>query len=374
MQKRTEILKIDPDYPQKERIAKAADFIKKGKLVAFPTETVYGLGTDGLNPEAIRLLFKVKKRPPGKAVALLISDFADLNRLAKDIPPKAFKVIDRFWPGPLTIIFQATGLVPEIIRGKGLTAGISDTADISDTVGIRMPDNKIALALIESAKTPIACPSANISGECEPTTSQEVISSLADKIDLIIDGGKTRIGIASTLLDLTGKIPTILRKGAISSKELLKTLNSKHILFVCTGNTCRSFMAEKLFRKMAAEVEINLEIQSAGTSANPQGEIPLLSLKALEKEGIIPEKFTPTPLSERLIKKADLILVMEEYHQRRVLDILPSAKEKTFLLTDYAVLGKKDIPDPMGGSWEGYETCLIEIKKCLNQVITRLKE
>lgn len=374
MQKKTEILKIDPDYPQKEKIAKAADFIKKGKLVAFPTETVYGLGVDGLNPEAIRLLFEVKKRPMEKAVALLISDFADLNRLVKDISPEVFKVIDKFWPGPLTIIFWATDLIPEIIRGKGLTVDILDTVGISNTVGIRMPDNKIALALIESAKTPIACSSANISGECEPTTSSEVISNLADKIDLIIDGGKTKIGIASTVLDLTGKTPTIIRKGAISSEELLKTLNSKHILFVCTGNTCRSFMAEKLFQKMTGEAEINIEIQSAGTSPNPQGEIPLLSLKALEKEGIIAEKFTPTPLSEKLIRKADLILVMEEYHQQRVLDILPSAKGKTFLLTEYARLGKKDIPDPMGGSWEGYETCLTEIKRCLQQVITRLKE
>ncbi|MFH1562857.1 MAG: L-threonylcarbamoyladenylate synthase [Nitrospirota bacterium] len=368
MQKRAEILKINPDYPENEKITKAADFIKKGKLVAFPTETVYGLGADGLNPEALRLLFEVKKRPQGKAVALLISDFADLERLARDIPQEAFKVIDKLWPGPLTIILRATDLVPEIIRGKELTVGISDT------VGLRMPDNKIARALIESAKTPIACSSANISGEGEPTTSQEVISNLAGKIDLIIDGGKTTIGVASTVLGLTGETPTIIREGAISSEKLLKTLNSKHILFVCTGNTCRSFMAEKLFQKMAKEAGANLEIQSAGTSANTQGEIPLLSLKALEKEGIIPEKFAPTPLSERLIKKADLILVMEEYHQRRVLNILPTAMEKTFLLTEYAGLRKKDIPDPMGGSWEGYETCLIEIKRCLNEVIKRVAE
>jgi len=259
VQKRVEILKIDPNYIEKEKITKAANFIKKGKLVAFPTETVYGLGVDGLNIEAIKLLLKVKKRPQGKPISLLISDFNDIEKLGKDIPQNAWKIIDKFWPGPLTIILFATDLVPEIIRGKKLT------------VGIRMPNNKIALSLIESSQTPIACPSANISGTKEPTTPKEVIANLKDKIDLIIDGGKTKVGIASTVLDLTDKTPTIIRQGAISAKKLLKVLNSKHILFVCTGNTCRSFMAEKLLDKMAKEINFSVEVSSAGISAINQG-------------------------------------------------------------------------------------------------------
>lgn len=362
MKKKIEILKIDADYPEKEKITKAAEIIKKGNLVAFPTETVYGLGADGLNPEAIRLLFEVKERPEGKPIALLISDFNDIEKLAKNIPQEVWKVTDKFWPGPLTIILFATDLVPEIIRGKNLT------------VGIRMPDNKIALALIESSKTPIACPSANISGAKEPTTSQEVIANLKGKIELIIDGGKTKIGIASTVLDLTGKTPTILRQGAINSKELLGVLNSKHILFVCTGNTCRSIMAEKLFSKMAKDADLSVEVISAGTSAINKGAVSSLALKTLEKKGIKPDIVFSTLLTEKMIKKADLILTMESYHKEKVLSILPKALEKTFLLTEYAGLEKKDIPDPAGGSWEGYETCLVEIKKCLNGVIKRLME
>jgi len=360
VQKRVEILKIDTDYPEKEKMAKAANFIKKGKLVAFPTETVYGLGVAGLNSEAIKLLSQVKKRPKNKPISLLISDFNDIERLGKDIPQLAWKVIDKFWPGPLTIILLATDLVPQIIKGKNLT------------VGLRMPDNKIALSLIESAQSPIACSSANISGEKEPTTAQELMANLKEKIDLIIDGGKTKLGLASTVLDLTGKTPIIIRNGVIHSKELLGVLNSKHILFVCTGNTCRSIMAEQLFSNMVKETTLSIEVNSAGTSAISGGEVSPLTLKTLEKEGIKSEKTTITPLTERMIKKTDLILVMEDYHRKRVLDILPAAKEKTFLLNEYAGLGKKDILDPAGGSWEGYETCLQEIKKCLKQVMKRL--
>jgi len=360
VQKRVEILKINPDYPEKERIAKAANFIKQGKLVAFPTETVYGLGGDGLKAEVIKLLIQVKKRPKDKPIALLISDFNDVERLGKDIPQLAWKVIDKFWPGPLTIILWAGDLVPEIIKGKNLT------------VGLRMPDNKIALSLIESAQSPIASSSANISGDKEPTTAQEVIANLKKKIDLIIDGGKTKLGIASTVLDLTCKTPTIIRQGAIHSKELLGVLNSKHILFVCTGNTCRSIMAENLFSKVVKEANLAVEVNSAGTAAISSGEVSSLTLKTLEKEGIIPTKIFTTPLTERMIKKADLILVMEDYHKKRVVDMLPAAREKIFLLTEYAGLGKKEIFDPAGGSWEGYETCLQEIKKCLTRIIKRL--
>lgn len=363
MQKRAEILKIDPYYPENEKITKAANFIKKGKLVALPTETVYGLGVAGLNPEVIKLLFEVKKRPKGKPIPLLISDFSDMERLGKDIPQEAWKVTDKFWPGPLTIVLFATELVPDIIKGKNLT------------VGIRIPDNKIALSLIKSSQTPIACSSANISGDKEPTTVQEVIASLQNKIDLIINGGKTKIGLPSTVLDLTGKKPTIIRQGAIKAKELLEVLKAKHILFVCTGNTCRSIIAEQLFFKMAKEENLLVEVNSAGTSAINKGDVSSLTLKTLEKEGIISSSKTfSKPLTERMIKKADLILVMEDYHLKKVLDISPSAKKKTFFLTEYAGLEKKEILDPMGSSWEGYETCLIEIKKCLRQVITRLTE
>ncbi|MEW6606543.1 MAG: L-threonylcarbamoyladenylate synthase [bacterium] len=362
MQKGAEILKIDPIYPEKEKITRAANFIKKGKLVAFPTETVYGLGVDGLNKEGIRLIFEVKKRPISKPISLLISDFNELSRLAKDIPDDTWKLIDKFWPGPLTIILSASDLVPEMIMGE------------KRTVGIRMPDNKIALALIESSKTPIACPSANISGHKEPTTCEEVMAGLKDKIDLIIDGGKTKLGIASTVLDLTGKSPVILREGAIGSKELFRVLNSKNILFVCTGNTCRSFMAEKLFAKMAKETNFLVEVKSAGTSAINNGNVTPMSLKILENEGILPTAAFSTLLNEQMIKKANLILTMESYHKERVESILPSAKGKTFLLSEYVGLGKKEIADPIGGSREGYETCFLEIKKCLTRLIKKLME
>ena len=199
MSRKTRIFRIEAGYADIGRVAGA--IIRDGGTVAFPTETVYGLGADALNPDAVRKIFEAKARPPDNPLIVHISSKEQLHDLVKDIPKRAFDLMDAFWPGPLTMTFKRKDLVPDII-----TAGL-------DTVAVRMPDNPIALGLIEGAGTPIAAPSANRSGMPSPTTAQHVIADLDGRIDAVIDGGAVKIGVESTVVDMTSEIPVLLRPG-----------------------------------------------------------------------------------------------------------------------------------------------------------------
>ena len=206
MSSKTQIFRSNISYDDIGRVAGA--IIKKGGTVAFPTETVYGLGADALNPDAVRKIFEAKARPPDNPLIVHISSKEHLQDLVADIPERAFDLMDAFWPGPLTLIFKRKEIVPDII-----TAGL-------DTVAVRMPDNSIALLLIEESGTPIAAPSANLSGMPSPTTAQHVIADLDGRIDAVIDGGAVKIGVESTVVDMTSGIPAILRPGGIGIDEI----------------------------------------------------------------------------------------------------------------------------------------------------------
>ncbi|MDG6950104.1 MAG: threonylcarbamoyl-AMP synthase [Nitrososphaerota archaeon] len=210
----TRILKVSPKRPSTKAILAAANVIQHGGLVAFPTETVYGLGADALSPKAVRKIFEAKGRPADDPLIVHISDAAQLQELAKDIPKHALKLMKEFWPGPLTLIFEKSDQVPDIV-----TAGLN-------SVAIRMPSHKIANALIARADTPIAAPSANLFGSPSPTTAQHVISDLHDKIDMIIDGGEANIGVESTVLDVRKSPPTLLRPGGLPIEALRSCLGT----------------------------------------------------------------------------------------------------------------------------------------------------
>ena len=208
----TKILKINPLSPEPSKIKEASEVIKKGGTVAFPTETVYGLGADALNPEAILKVFKAKGRPSDNPLIVHIATFSGLELIAKRPAKFALVLIKEFWPGPLTIILKKKKIVPDIVTG-GL-----------DTVAVRMPDNRIALSLIKKAGVPLVAPSANLSGKPSPTRAKDVAADLSGKIDVIIDGGKTRIGIESTVIDMTTSPPTLLRPGGLPVEEIEKVV------------------------------------------------------------------------------------------------------------------------------------------------------
>lgn len=193
-------------------IAEAAAVIKRGGLVAFPTETVYGLGGNGLDGAASAGIYRAKGRPSDNPLILHISDMAMLQKIAAEVTDTAKKIMAAFCPGPITMILKRQAVVPTTITG-GL-----------DTVGIRLPDNDIARALIRQAGVPIAAPSANVSGRPSPTTAQAVSRDLDGKIDLILDGGPCLFGVESTIVDCTSEVPTVLRPGAITMEMLRAVL------------------------------------------------------------------------------------------------------------------------------------------------------
>lgn len=212
-------LKVDKDYT---KIKEASKIINNGGLVLFPTETVYGLGADGLNEEAVKSIFIAKGRKQDNPLILHISNMEMLNKIARNITELEYKLMKEFWPGPFTIILKRKDIVPNNVTG-GL-----------DTVGIRMPSNEIVKWLIEYANTPIAAPSANISGRPSGTNVEDIFKELSDKVDYIIDGGQCEIGVESTVVRVVDGVPHILRPGKITEEQIRsvagKVIVDKHIL------------------------------------------------------------------------------------------------------------------------------------------------
>lgn len=205
----TEIIKIDGSVPDWDKqLEHAADVLKAGGLVAFPTETVYGLGANALDENAVKGIYKAKGRPSDNPLIVHIAETGILRTLTGSIPAVASKLTEAFWPGPLTLIFPKSDRIPAII-----TAGL-------DTVAIRMPSHPVALELIRKSGVPIAAPSANSSGRPSPTLARHVVEDLSGKVDIILDGGNAMVGLESTVLDITTDPPVILRPGGITEEQL----------------------------------------------------------------------------------------------------------------------------------------------------------
>jgi L-threonylcarbamoyladenylate synthase len=193
-------------------IAEAAAIIRAGQLVAFPTETVYGLGADGLNPTALSRIYAAKGRPPDNPLILHLASQDQLPLVAARVPDIAYVLMQAFWPGPLTLVLPKTSRVPELATG-GLV-----------TVAVRMPAHPVALALISASETPLAAPSANRSGRPSPTTAQHVVADLDGALPMILDGGPTAIGVESTVLDVTCSPPALLRPGGVPRETIEATI------------------------------------------------------------------------------------------------------------------------------------------------------
>ena len=204
-------LNIEKDIEDK-KLKEVANIIKDGGIVIFPTETVYGIGVNGLNETAIKKLYEVKQRPINKPISLLVNSIEMIEKVAKDITEIEYDLIKKFLPGPLTIVLKKKDIVPDIV-----TAGF-------DTVGIRMPENEIAQKLVEYAGVPIATPSANISGKPSGTNLKEIMKDFNNKVDYFIDGGVSKIGVASTIVQVINGNPYILRKGKISEEQIMEQI------------------------------------------------------------------------------------------------------------------------------------------------------
>lgn len=202
----TLLITVDPDKPNKDVITYAAGIIRSGGIVAFPTETVYGLAANMLDKKALERLYSIKSRSRDKPFTVHIADTRAIEKMGCRISKKAARLIKKFWPGPLTIILKSRD-------GR--------------KVGFRMPANTAALQLISASGVPVVAPSANLSGKKPPVSAREALKDMDGKIDMVLDAGRTKVGVESTVIDLTASAAVILREGAISSKTLLKALGSR---------------------------------------------------------------------------------------------------------------------------------------------------
>ncbi len=209
---RTRVIKVDPLSPEEWSLKEAAEVIRRGGLVVFPTETVYGLGANALDREAVIKIFEAKNRPMDNPLIVHVCELDEFEMLARSLPEEAYRIAEKLWPGPVTLVVWRSEVVPSEV-----TAGLPKVA-------IRMPSHPVASNLIRHSGVPIAAPSANLAGRPSPTTAQHVIQDLYGRVDLIIDGGETLLGVESTIIDLTAKPPELLRPGPIPVEDLERVL------------------------------------------------------------------------------------------------------------------------------------------------------
>lgn len=466
-------------------LAMAAELLKSGKRVIFPTETVYGLGANALDPQAVKSIFEAKGRPSDNPLIVHISDISQVLEIAEEFPEKARLLTEKFWPGPLTIILKRKSCIPNEV-----TAGL-------DTVGIRMPSNSIARELLTLCEVPVAAPSANISGRPSPTDANYVKEDMMGRVEGIIDGGNCSVGVESTVIDMTGDIPTILRPGGVTAEEISEVLGEvlggrekaedgetpkapgmkythyaplapvrilkgsiddierflsrrtlkcgiltfdefnlntdavkislgsikdprecarrlfralrdmdkhgvkeiyapeigtnglwaavknrlykaaggeiidakgKEIVFVCTGNTCRSPMAEGIFNSLPYK---GYYASSAGIFAQSDEKASKNSVLALSEMGINIKTHYARQLTPEIVENAYKIITLTTGHKAAVLSLGNNLQDKVITLGE-AAGESRDISDPFGGDITIYRACRDEILDLVKKAYDRL--
>ena len=347
------------ELPSHEAVRAAAEAARRGEVVAFPTDTVYGLGTSAASKQGVARIFQLKGRDPDKPLQLLAASTEQARRWVQWSAP-AEALARRFWPGGLTMVLPAS---PE---GRGLACCQGPN------LAVRVPGHPAALALLGGCAEPWAATSANRAGEPPLADGQAVAAAFGDQLACVIDAGPAA-GQASSVVDATVTPARLLRAGAIPAADLLAAAAAPpKALFICTGNTCRSVMAEFLCNKLARDRGLTLSARSAGLAAERSAPIPSGTRAALSAAGIAEARHEPQPVTRELLDWADVVLVMERRHRDELIGRYPELQAKVHTLRGYAAHpGPEDISDPLGRPDPVYAACCREIQESLEAILNR---
>ncbi|MGQ9649091.1 MAG: L-threonylcarbamoyladenylate synthase [Phycisphaerae bacterium] len=368
----TRLLKIDRSADCGAQLREAAACLAAGGLVVFPTETVYGVGANAANPDAVARLRAVKQRADTKPFTLHIGSRSAVERFVPGLSGLGRRLAQKAWPGPLTLVFN----VPDIEAApivREISVDRARNLYHNGTIGIRCPDDRVAAELLMEVPTPVVAASANPGGQADPVDADECLQTLSGQVDLVLDAGRTRYARPSTIVRVDEKGYQLLREGVLDERTI-RRLAHVTFLLVCSGNTCRSPMAAGLLRRLLAEKlgcpETELEargytVESAGTSAFAGASPSPAAVRALEARGIDISGHRARTLTSDLISRADYIFAMTASHATMVASLGPNAG------TLVRTIDQEDIDDPVGGGDEVYRQCADRIEKALR---SRLKE
>jgi tRNA threonylcarbamoyl adenosine modification protein (Sua5/YciO/YrdC/YwlC family) len=348
------IVTIDAENIDQGIIGEAAQVLKKGGIIAIPTETVYGLAGSCDNKNTVKRLYELKSRPQDKPFSLAVGDAQKGKEVLGVLPPFAYRLIEEFWPGPLTVV----------------------SYDAHDkVVGVRVPEHPVARRVLQAFGGGVCLPSANLSGAPEATTAGEVEAAFDSNIDMIIDSGPCKYGKSSTVIDLTFYPFKILRQGAVTEQQIIETFTRKRILFVCTGNTCRSpmaqFLAQIYMNKLSPYASQRYEVISRGISAYPGGSASSGVLQVIrEKESIDVKGFASQRLNHDALLSSDLIFTMEDEQYEHILKVEPTVEGRLFHLKKFLPPELEgDIEDPIGQGVDAYRKLYEVMSKAINELI-----
>ncbi len=347
--------------------AAAAAALQAGKLVIFPTETVYGVAANAADPAAVRRLRDAKGRTDDQPFTVHLPSPAAAARYAPDAPRVAKRLARKVWPGPLTMLIEVPDPAATPIAADVPPAALANL--FADRwIGLRCPNHPVAERILAAVDFPVVASSANPRGQKPPTSFEQAASLLGEAAEVGIDAGTTTGSVASTIVRVHGQGWRVERAGALDERTL-RRLAGREVLMVCTGNTCRSPMAEYLFRReLARRLEMpedalaahGYHVRSAGTGAYRGGPISPGSAEQLADRGMDASRHTAQPLTLELIQRSERIYAMSSDHRHRLIDMVPEAASRTVLLD-----GEASIADPIGGGPDEYRACAAQIERAV---------